>query len=91
MNENEKMLNILVLAAETVFGVIVTETQTTDPAAHAQAHKWLLTPGSRVELRIDIGSLVAPTPTTNIRCVVVDSGDEPLWEVFTRTTESAPC
>jgi hypothetical protein len=82
VTENEKLLNILVLAAETVFARIVTETQTTSPVALTQAHKWRLMPGSRVELRVDLGGLEIPASITTVRCVIVDSGDEPLWQLF---------
>jgi hypothetical protein len=88
MTETEKLLNILVLAAETVFESIVTKTDSADPAALAQAHKWLLMPGSRVELRVDLGGLEIPASITTVRGLIVDSGGEPLWQFFPGTSPS---
>jgi hypothetical protein len=87
MTENEKLLNTFMEAAEAFFRSCVALAAQADPEAHRQASKWLDSPGSRVELRVDFGGL-RPAPTHAIRAFVVDDGGEPLWELFSVITPS---
>jgi hypothetical protein len=85
MTENQKLLQALEQATNAYFWNNAMEHMVKDTYEHAQACKWLSSPGSRVEVRVDMGGLVKST-LVNVRAVIVDSGGEPLWEMFRATT-----
>lgn len=87
MNDNTQLLQNFMQATEALLGRCMALAKEADPEAHAKGCAWLDSPGSRVELRIDLGGRT-PTPTHTIRCLVVDDGGEALWELFAVTTPS---
>jgi hypothetical protein len=88
MTENERLLLTFMQATEAFFKSCAALAAEADPESHQQATKWLDSPGSRVEVRIDLGGWI-PLPTHTIRALIVDDGGEALWELFKRSTPSS--
>jgi hypothetical protein len=72
---------------EALLGRCFAVAKAADPQSHAQGCAWLDSPGSKLEIRIDLGGRIT-TPIHTIRCVIVDDGGEALWEMFALTTPS---
>ena len=87
MTESETLLQTFMKATEAFVRSAAEAAKTADPQSHAEGCGWLDSPGSKVELRIDLGGRL-PTPTHTIRGLVVDEGGEALWQLFSVTTPS---
>ncbi len=84
MNSDQILLTTFMQATEALLRNCFAQTKAIDPLAYSQGCAWFDTPGSRVELRVNLGGRIA-AQTHTVSCVVVDEGGEALWEMFTLT------
>lgn len=84
MNPDQNLLMEFMQATETLLGNCFAQAKAIDPLAYSQGCAWFDAPGSRIELRVNLGGRIA-AQTHTVSCVVVDEGGEALWELFTLT------